>query len=362
MYFNKYSKYKNKYLNLKRQKTNDVKQILNIAKTKRVFAMGEAMHGLDKITQFRIAIFKKLVKYCDYTVFILEEQFSCCELINEYIKGKPHNPLNLMINLMWAWKSQYILNLIKWMKKYNKENNNILEFKGIDINYICPDYNKQTDQIAELAKNLHNMRQELESKRNIEFDDPNIFLSKNEIDDSNFRDKSMFKIFMKLYDPSKKYFIFAGNGHVEKDNEDYLDKNDIIKFIRFGHYLYNEFENDYYTIGNTFFGSSYLGFNMDTPNEFNLEIANFGDKFDLSKITVLDNKSQQIKKIDKNLIFYPKSGLNFIINKIKNLFIITGGSSMSKSDPYKFLWGSKIDNKFDAIYFIPNDQALNIIK
>ena len=93
-------------------------EIVGIANNIQILGMGEATHGQSKITQFRIKVFKKLVEKCGYTVFVLEENYSCCELVNKYIKTGIGYPDDLPFYFQFPWKNYYILNLIKWMRKY----------------------------------------------------------------------------------------------------------------------------------------------------------------------------------------------------------------------------------------------------
>lgn len=151
----KYHKYKHKYKQLKKHNimNDDINTIVKIAQNKKIIGMGEATHGQNKITKFRIKVFKELVKNAGYTVFVLEEQYSCCELINNYIQTGEGIPKNILQYFGIPWQSTHMLNLIEWMKQYNIKNNNKLEFKGIDVHYICKGYNKK-DKISNFAKKI----------------------------------------------------------------------------------------------------------------------------------------------------------------------------------------------------------------
>lgn len=103
-----------------------------------IIGAGEATHGQSKITEARVSLFKYLVKYNRFTVFVLEDNYSCCELINNYIRGSDKYKIKKLItHLMDPWRSHHLLNLMKWMRRYNTRNGNILEFKGVDSLTKC---------------------------------------------------------------------------------------------------------------------------------------------------------------------------------------------------------------------------------
>jgi erythromycin esterase len=251
-YHYKYHKYKTKY-----EKLNiniDTKKIIGIAQQVQILGMAEATHGQNLITKFRINLFKKLVKKCGYTVFVLEDDYSCCEQINKYIKTGTGNLYDLLMQLSWYWASKAIENLIKWMRQYNQDHNNILEFKGIDIQKICHNYNDKNDLVAKYVKKLNKQNDKINQDDWVEAD--------------GFRDRSMFNVFMNFYDRNKKYFLYAHNYHIAKKDLIGSDKSnrkfegrDILKGDHvdwLGYKLANKFGTDYYAIGNIFNSGSYL--------------------------------------------------------------------------------------------------------
>lgn len=285
-----------------------MEHILTIAKNVDIIAMGEATHGQSLITKIRIDIFKELVKKCGYTVFVLEENYSCCELINNYIKKNKGNIDTLLHNVIFPWKHKYMLDLIKWMRQYNVKNNNVLEFKGVDTQYICKKY-KSKSKINKFVNTLVN---------------------NNKIS----RDVKMFKVFMKFYNPKKKYFLYAHNAHIQKNDNIKKENN-----IWFGNFLYNKFKKKYYTIGNTFYYGSYIGIDED-------------NKFKIIKITKkITDKSKKIKNgynetFDKNSIIFEGSG-----DVPKNI----------KDIPKYFYKTNNKNNRFDSIWVTNGEIPLEIM-
>lgn len=233
----------------------DVGKILEIANDVQLLAMAELTHGQNEITKFRMHIFRLLVKRCGYTVFLLEDQYSCCELINQYIHGNNERDINdLLMQLMWFWRSKDMLKLISWMKKYNKNNGNILNFHGLDVQNICKDHLFKNDSIFKYVQRLNRVNHYIDQDNWVEAD--------------GFRDKSMFNVFKRIYNPDTKYFLYAHFYHVSKqDLVGRLRRNKLYegRMIRvnetidwLGCRLSKFLGEKYYAIGNIFTKGGYL--------------------------------------------------------------------------------------------------------
>ena len=339
-YYYKYQKYKDKYSNLSNNNRNsikpenkykkDMKEIYKIAENVKILGMAEATHGQEEITKLRIKIFKNLVKKHNYTVFVLEDQYSCCENINHYIKTGKGNIKKIILNLMWFWWSFDMLFLIRWMRKYNMRNNNILEFRGLDIQYLCYDYTNNNDEAAKIAKNKFNLNKKIDQDDWVKAD--------------GFRDKSMYNVFMKIYDPNKKYFIYAHNYHISKNDlvggdnnaigsqfEGRYFRGDNVKW--FGNYLFKKFGKDYFSIGNHFKEGSYL------------------ETFD-----IIEQRKESGLKTDYSKLKDSDSDTFIIIKNIPRV---------GKIDPYNFNEGLSIfENSsykyFDAIFIIKKEYPIKL--
>lgn len=328
-YYYKYRKYKNKYQKLIFRKS--IKQIVDIAKNVNIIGMAEATHGQAEITKFRMKVFKNLVKKCGYTVFVLEDQYSCCEKINHYIRTGLGNPEELLLRLTWFWCSHDMLNLIKWMRSYNQEHDNVLEFRGLDIQSICDgDYSQ--DPIARYAKRKFYDNEKVDQDDWVAAD--------------GFRDKSMFGVFMKIYDPSKRYFIYAHNYHIAREdlvgNDNYdpgaqwegrnFNGNEYVCWL--GCYLSKHFGNHYFSIGNAFTKGGYLE---------------------------TDDIVDQRKDGGKNTRF-----TQVYADNVKTSFVIVKEPPIiGKLDIYAYPEGLTIFDEpyeFDAIMVIQKESPINLIK
>ncbi|KAA3624210.1 MAG: erythromycin esterase family protein [Bacteroidetes bacterium] len=134
-------------------------------KNKKVISIGESTHGTHEFALMRHKIFKYLVQTHGFNTIFLEDEYSRCLLIDEYIKGRAKgNGKEIIQNFRnWTWFTEEMLNLIEWMRWYNQQHpDDQLNFIGVDmqdgnhmiqeINRLLSSYN--SDIIIELPEQL----------------------------------------------------------------------------------------------------------------------------------------------------------------------------------------------------------------
>lgn len=124
-----------------------------------VIGLGEATHGTKEFFELKNKMFKYLVEKQDVKLFGIEANFAACYDINKYVlTGEGNAKEALSKNGYWVWQSQEVLDLIEWMKNFNKgkTSNQKIQFYGYDMqdatscvvwldNYLsnnCPGFNK----------------------------------------------------------------------------------------------------------------------------------------------------------------------------------------------------------------------------
>jgi erythromycin esterase len=101
-----------------------------------VIGLGEATHGTKEFFELKNKMFKYLVEKQDVKLFGIEANFAACYDINKYVlTGEGNAKEALSKNGYWVWKSQEVLDLIEWMKNYNKgkTSNQKIKFYGYDM-------------------------------------------------------------------------------------------------------------------------------------------------------------------------------------------------------------------------------------
>ena len=101
-----------------------------------VIGLGEATHGTKEFFELKNKMFKYLVEKQAVRLFGIEANFAACYDINKYIlTGEGNAKVALSRNGYWVWQSQEVLDLIEWMKDYNKGkiSNQKIQFYGYDM-------------------------------------------------------------------------------------------------------------------------------------------------------------------------------------------------------------------------------------
>ena len=101
-----------------------------------VIGLGEATHGTKEFFELKSRVFKYLVQKQNVKLFGIEANFAACYDINKYVlTGEGNAKEALSRNGYWVWQSQEVLDLIEWMKNYNKGKSadQMIQFYGYDM-------------------------------------------------------------------------------------------------------------------------------------------------------------------------------------------------------------------------------------
>ena len=105
-------------------------------KNKKIISIGEATHGTHEFAQMRHKIFRYLIQNHGFNTLFLEDEYSRCLLINEYIQGRTKDSISVVIQQFrnWTWFTAEMQSLIEWMRGYNQKHpDNPLNFVGVDM-------------------------------------------------------------------------------------------------------------------------------------------------------------------------------------------------------------------------------------
>ena len=254
--------------------------LLNIIKSYNIIGFGECSHGQQKINEFRFKVFKELVRKYKFNTIVLEENYDLCYLINNYIQTGKGNIKSILNDCYHPWQSIIMLKIIKWMRKWNINNNTKLKFIGIDA------IDKSSYQVNKVS--LHTNTYKYWKK-----------LIKN----NKSRDYNMYLMFKKLYNIRDKYFIIAHNDHLRNKSLSPREFSHIKNNAHdaFGQYISKYYKKNYYCIANTFNKGYYRA--LDPKKEYKLvnvsakNYCSFDKKFqneeymfiDRNKVKTYDN-------------------------------------------------------------------------
>ena len=99
----------------------------------RIVALGEAAHGNRDFHRVKHRMFEFLVNEMDFTVFAIEATFAGALELNDYIVNGNGTPESALAALLYrAWRSEAMLDMVKWMRQHNATHERKIKFYGFD--------------------------------------------------------------------------------------------------------------------------------------------------------------------------------------------------------------------------------------
>ncbi len=359
-----------------------LKQLDSIFAKKRLIGIGESTHGTSEFTIIRADLFKYLVKKHNYSVFFLEADYNACSRINRYIHGANDNSKDALFEVqLWPWLTQEFLDLIEWMRLYNLQHHNVIEFIGCDMQLITDDEKefkrylahnpkftkfeyaipsldfdiKDSSLISTKQKEwlkfsktflktfpnenpllVETINQWFEKATNLGFND-------------NFRDSCMGNNIVDylMLNSLKKGIYFAHNEHVGK-MESPQTKNNII-YRRAGSFINERLKNDYYSIALDFYKGQFNAINF-VNDEYRMEIFSIKKSKSISKY--LSKDINHVKFISRDNLSKRKK---IKINSIGAVY----GRSKNGNKIYRYRNVNKKD--YDAFIIIKEGTPTNLL-
>lgn len=117
---------------------DDLDKIVKAAANKRYVLLGEASHGTSEFYTMRAEISKRLIKDFGFSFMAVEGDWPSCFTVNQYIKGYSKADAYTALKDFdrwpsWMWANEEILELVKWLKNYNKTTKRKAGFYGLDV-------------------------------------------------------------------------------------------------------------------------------------------------------------------------------------------------------------------------------------
>jgi erythromycin esterase len=130
--------------------TLDLTEVRTIVGDAKVVGLGESTHGTKEFYQLKLEIIQRLISEMDFSVVALEAGVTEVDRINQYLQDGNGDPKVLLRSLGGILRTQQVLDLIQWMRKYNLEHYNHVALIGCDM---------QNPNLA--IKNIHKFVQEI---------------------------------------------------------------------------------------------------------------------------------------------------------------------------------------------------------
>ncbi|MBS8264133.1 erythromycin esterase family protein [Mesobacillus boroniphilus] len=143
----------------------DLDSIVKAAANKQYVMLGEASHGTSEFYTIRAEISKRLIAEHGFSFIAVEGDWPSCFTVNQYIKG--HNKTDAHTALQdfhrwpsWMWANEEILELVKWLQKYNDTADKQVGFYGLDVYSLWESMEEIIKQLERISpENVESVKQ-----------------------------------------------------------------------------------------------------------------------------------------------------------------------------------------------------------
>jgi erythromycin esterase-like protein len=112
----------------------DMQPLKKIVGDARIVSLGEATHGTSEFFRLKHRMLEFLATEMGFTIFSMEAGMPEASRLNDYVLNGTGDPAELLKGLnMWPWDTREVLDMITWMRAFNKSGKGRIEFTGFDM-------------------------------------------------------------------------------------------------------------------------------------------------------------------------------------------------------------------------------------
>jgi erythromycin esterase-like protein len=112
----------------------DMKPLKKIIGDARIVSLGEATHGTREFFQLKHRMLEFLASEMGFTIFSIEANMPEAYRLNDYVLNGTGDPAKLLKGMyFWTWDTQEVLEMIHWMREFNKSGKGRVQFTGFDM-------------------------------------------------------------------------------------------------------------------------------------------------------------------------------------------------------------------------------------
>ena len=149
---------------------DDMQQLKRIVGDARIVSLGEATHGTREFFQLKHRILEFLATNMGFSIFSIEASMPVAYRLNDYALDGKGDPARLIKGMyFWTWDTQEVLEMVLWMREFNRSGKGRLQFTGFDMqtpnvaagivdDFVAgsdPDYADAVRQATDMAKNAN---------------------------------------------------------------------------------------------------------------------------------------------------------------------------------------------------------------
>jgi erythromycin esterase len=100
----------------------------------RIVSLGEATHGTREFFQLKHRMLEFLASQMGFTIFTIEANMPEAYRLNDFVLNGKGDPAKLIKGMyFWTWDTQEVLEMVLWMREFNKSGKGRVEFTGFDM-------------------------------------------------------------------------------------------------------------------------------------------------------------------------------------------------------------------------------------
>ena len=100
----------------------------------RIVELGEATHGTREFFQLKHRLIEFLASQKEFTIFSIEANMPEAYRLNDFVLNGAGDPKQLLKGMyFWTWNTEEVLDMILWMRDYNKSGKGRIQFTGFDM-------------------------------------------------------------------------------------------------------------------------------------------------------------------------------------------------------------------------------------
>jgi erythromycin esterase len=114
----------------------DMQPLKKIVGGAHIVELGEATHGTREFFQFKHRMLEFLVSEMGFTVFGIEAHWPASLAVNDYVLNGKGDPAKALAGMyFWTWNTEEVLDMIRWMRRYNQDPSHVkkVKFYGFDM-------------------------------------------------------------------------------------------------------------------------------------------------------------------------------------------------------------------------------------
>ena len=144
----------------------DMDPLKKVVGKARIVSLGEATHGSREFFQLKHRMLEFLATEMGFTIFSIEANMPEAYKLNDFVLKGEGDPAKLIKGMyFWTWDTEEVLDMVRWMREFNKSGKGRVEFTGFDMQTpnvalgivkdfvakVDPEYAVSLNQAGELA-------------------------------------------------------------------------------------------------------------------------------------------------------------------------------------------------------------------